>query len=134
MLVVFLAQNTLLPALKEHHVLVWSGNMTVVVYIYHQGGLRSHPLYRINRRLLFLAQNMLICADMLFRGNEAPREWTLHPQTVLKIWSVFRKAEVDLLASEDNSHCQTYSSIQRDAQAHHWPSARLYTFPTLFFF
>ncbi len=32
------------------------------------------------------------------------------------------KAEVDLFASKDNSHCPTYYSKDRDALAHDWPT------------
>ncbi len=96
------------------------------------------------RRLLLWAQNELLSltavhvpgslnlgADMLSRGNVALWEWTLHPQMVLKIWSVLGEAEVNLFASEDNSHCPTYFSIQRDALAHDWPSAHQYAFPPI---
>ncbi len=94
--------------------MVRSDSMTVVAYINHQGGLRSHTLCRMARRLLFWAQKELLSlravhvsgrlnlgADMLFRGKVAPGEWALHPQTVQEIWSVIGKAEVDLFASEN---------------------------------
>ncbi len=95
-----------------HHVLVRSDSMTVVAYINHQGGLRSHSLYRMARRLLLWAQNELLSlravhvpgslnlgADMLSRSDVAPGDWTLHPQMDLKIWSVLGMAEVDPFAS-----------------------------------
>ncbi len=50
---------------------------------------------------------------MLSRGKVAPGEWALHPQTVQEIWLVFGRAEVDLFASEDNSHCPTYFDTAR---------------------
>ncbi|KAI2659229.1 Gag-pol polyprotein [Labeo rohita] len=68
-------------------------------------------------------------ADMLSRSNVPSGEWTLHPQAVQKIWEVFGKAEVDLFASEDNSHCPMYYSKDRDALAHNWPNLLLYAFP-----
>ncbi|KAL0165719.1 hypothetical protein M9458_037563 [Cirrhinus mrigala] len=37
-------------------------------------------------------------ADMLSRGNVAPGEWVLHPQTFQRIWGVFGKAETTLTA------------------------------------
>ncbi len=71
-------------------------------------------------------------ADMLSRGNVAPwGTWTLHPQMVQEIWSVFGKAEVDLFTSEDNSEDNSrpaYFSMQRDALVHDWPSAHLYAY------
>ncbi len=125
MLAVFFALKAFLLALKGHHVLVRSDSMTVVAYINRQGGLRSHSLDRIACRLLFWSQKELLSLRafhvpgrfnlgtyMLSRANVASAEWVLHLQTVKKIWSVFGKAEFDLFASEDNSHCPTYFSIQ----------------------
>ncbi len=65
--------------------------------------------------------------DMLSRGNVASGEWTLHPH----ILSIFGGAEVNPFASEDNSHCPSYFSMQRDALVHDWPSAHLYAFPPI---
>ena len=66
---------------------------------------------------------------MLSRGKVPPEEWSLHPQTVLLLWEVFGKAEVDLFASEDNCHCPMFFSKNRDALAHNWPNLPLYAFP-----
>lgn len=60
MMAVCLALKTFLPALKGHRILVRSDNTTVVAYINHQGGLRSCPLYRMTRCLLFWAQSKLL--------------------------------------------------------------------------
>ncbi len=70
-------------------------------------------------------------ADMLSRSNVPSEEWMLHPQVVQKIWKTFGKAEVDLFASKDNSHCPTYYSKDRDALAHDWPNLLLYAFPPI---
>ncbi len=70
-------------------------------------------------------------ADMLSRSNVPSEEWMLHPQVVQKIWKTFGKAEVDLFASKDNSHCTTYYSKDRDALAHDWPNLLLYAFPPI---
>lgn len=40
---------------------------------------------------------------MLSRSNAPSEEWALHPQMVQEIWKIFRKAVVDLFASEDCS-------------------------------
>ncbi len=53
-------------------------------------------------------------ADMLSWSNISSEEWTLHPQVVQEIWEIFGKAEVDLFASKDNSHCLTYYSKDKD--------------------
>ncbi len=47
MLAVFQALKHFLPDLRDHHVLVRTDNTAVVSYINPQGGLRSHPLYRL---------------------------------------------------------------------------------------
>ncbi|KAL0177231.1 hypothetical protein M9458_026125, partial [Cirrhinus mrigala] len=101
-----------LPALKGHHILVQSDNTTMVAHINHQGGLRSHSLYRMAQCLLFWTQNELLSiravhvpgslslgADILSRGNVAPGEWRLHPHMVQKIWSVFGRAEMGAFAA-----------------------------------
>ncbi len=50
------------------------------------------------------------CSDQLadpvdpLPNNVFPEEWMLHPLAVQKIWEVFGRAQVDLFASEDNSH------------------------------
>ncbi|KAI2644810.1 hypothetical protein H4Q32_024702 [Labeo rohita] len=118
MLAVCRALHFFLPDLKGHHVLVRSDSMTVVSYINCQGGLSSKRLFTLVKDLLEWAQLNLCSlrathvpgrlnqgADMLSRSNVPSGEWMLHPQVVQKIWEVFGKAEVDLFASEDNSHC-----------------------------
>lgn len=40
------------------------------------------------------------------------------PQMFQMIWDIFRNAEVNLFASEDNSHCKIYFSVVWDALAH----------------
>ncbi len=70
-------------------------------------------------------------ADMLSRSNVPSEEWMLHPQVVQKIWKTFGKAEVDLFASKDNSHCPTYYSKDREVLAHDWPNLLLYAFPPI---
>ncbi len=89
---VCLALKTFLPALKGHHVLVRSDNMTVVAYINRQGGLRLRPLYRMTWRLLLWAQSKLLSlwavhvpgrlnqgVDMLSKDNVVLGEWTTSP-------------------------------------------------------
>ncbi|KAI2664125.1 ORF V: Enzymatic polyprotein [Labeo rohita] len=142
MLAVCHALCAFLPDLKGHHVLIRSDSMTVVSYINRQGGLSSRHLFTLVKGLLEWAQLNLASlravhvpgrlnqgADMLSRSNVPSGEWTLHPQTVQKIWEVFGKAEVDLFASKDNSHCPIYFSKDRDALAHDWPNLLLYAFP-----
>ncbi len=64
-----------------------------------------------------LAERLNQGADMLSRSNVPSEEWMLHPRTVRMIWKIFGKAEVDLFASKDSSHCPTYYSKVRDTLA-----------------
>ncbi len=136
--------HTFLPDLRGHHVLVRLDSMTVVSYINHQGGLSSRHFFILAERLLRWAQLNLhslrtthvpgklnLGADMLSQRNVPSDKWTLHPQTVLEIWGIFGRPEVDLFASEDYTHCQTYFSKDRDALAHDWPNLLLCAFPLI---
>lgn len=93
----------------------------VVTFINHQGGVRSRPLHRLASHHLLWAQKNLcllravhvpgssnIGADILSRGGPPMGEWRVHPQTVNTIWCTFGHADVDLFATKENSHCQTY--------------------------
>ncbi len=144
MLAVCRACQFFLPDLIGRHVLIRSVNMSVVSYINHQGGVSSKRLFILAERLLEWAQLKLRSlraahlpgrlnqgADMLSRSNVPSEEWMLHPQVVQKIWKIFGKAEVDLFASKDNSHCPIYYSKDRDALAHDWPNLLLYAFPPI---
>ncbi len=144
MLAVCRACQFFLPDLIGRHVLIRSDNMSVVSYINHQGGVSSKRLFILAEHLLEWAQLNLRSlraahlpgrlnqgADMLSRSNVPSEEWMLHPQTVQKIWKPFGKAEVDLFASKDSSHCPTYYSKDRDALAHDWPNLLLYAFPPI---
>ena len=142
MIAVQRACQSFLSDLKSHHVLVRSDSMTVVSYINHQGGLSSTRLFRLTSRLLEWTQSNLGSlravhlpgklnkgADMLSRSGVSSEEWRLHPQTVQKIWEVFGRAEIDLFASKDNSHCPIYFSKIKDALSQDWPNRLLYAFP-----
>ncbi|KAL0204548.1 hypothetical protein M9458_002566, partial [Cirrhinus mrigala] len=110
MLAVCRALHFFLPDLKGRHVRVRSDSMTVVSYINRQGGLSTKHLFTLVKDLLEWAQLNLCSlrathvpgrlnqgADMLSRSNVPSGEWTLHPQTVQKIWEVFGKAETTLI-------------------------------------
>ncbi len=73
--------------------------------------------------------NRMPCADSLRQHVRGVLYKSPAPQVVQKIWKAFGKAEVDLFASKDNSHCPTYYSKDRDALAHDWPNLLLYAFP-----
>lgn len=63
-------------------------------------------------------------------------DWSLHPQVVLQLWERFGRAQVDLFASQVNSHCPSSFSmsdpsgpLRLDALAHDWLAITLYAFP-----
>ncbi len=133
-----------LPDLIGQYVLIHLDNMSVVSYINHQGGLSSKHLFILVEYLLKWAQLNLRSlraahlpvkltqgADMLSRSNVPSEEWMFHPQTVQVIWKIFGRAEVDLFAFKDSSHCPTYYLKVRDALAHDWPNLLLYAFPPI---
>ncbi len=128
------ALQTFLPDLKGHHVLVRSDSMTVVSYINRQGGLTSKRLFEMVKHLLEWAHlnlRSLRAAHVPGVLNVPSEEWMLHPQTVQRIWELFGRAEVDLFASKDNSHCPTYFLKSEDTLAHEWPNLFLYAFPSI---
>ncbi|XDV44749.1 hypothetical protein PO909_012989 [Leuciscus waleckii] len=150
MLAVFQALKHFLPDLSGHHVLVPSDNTSVVSYINHKGGLHSRPLYKLARQILLWARGKLLLlramyipgylnqgADILSRQGPRPGEWRLHPEVVELLWKNFGRAEVDLFASRETSHCPLWfslsypASLGLDAMVQTWPRSRLYAFPPI---
>ncbi len=118
MLAVFQALKHFLPDLRDHHVLVRTDNTAVVSYINQQGGLRSHPLYRLAHQILVWSQGKLLSlralrvyipgnfnvgADIPSRQGPLPGEWMLHNKVVKQIWRVFGQAQVDLFATQESA-------------------------------
>ena len=146
---VCLALRHFLQFLKGRHVLVRSDSTTVVAYINHQGGLRSRRLHEMTRELLVWAHAHFLslraayvpgvqnsAADVLSRDGPRETDWRLHPQVVGELWARFGRAQVDLFASQENTHCPSWFSLASppgplglDALAHDWPLTRLYAFP-----
>ncbi len=141
---VFLALIHFLPLLRGCHVIVRTHNMTVVSYINRKGSSQWRTLNRLARRLLLWSQNKFLSlravyvpgvlnlvADFLSR----PGEWILNRRSVVQIWDLFGKAEVDLFPSQESSQCLLWFSLSSpaplgiDAFAHPWPNVRLYAFP-----
>ncbi|XP_036956139.1 uncharacterized protein LOC119020706 [Acanthopagrus latus] len=148
---VHMALQLFLPFLRGRHVLVRSDNVSTVSHINHQGGTRSAQLLQVSRDLLLWAAPRLAsiramylpgernrAADFLSRRKPPPGEWRLHPEVVLNIWDVFGRAEVDLFATEESTHCPLWFSLTeeasplgQDALAHDWPEGLLYAFPPM---
>ncbi|XP_051959970.1 uncharacterized protein LOC127627568, partial [Xyrauchen texanus] len=148
LLAVFLALQKFLPLTRNKHVLVRTDSTTVVAYINRQGGVRSPYMSQLARRILLWSQqrleslrathipgNLNVIADALSRQSLPAGEWRLHPQSVQLIWDWFGKAQVDLFASQETSHCplwyaRTEAPLGADALAHSWPAGlRKYAFP-----
>ncbi|XP_075336649.1 uncharacterized protein LOC142397191 [Odontesthes bonariensis] len=145
------ALQAFLPFLRGRHVLVRSDNVSAVSHINHQGGTRSALLLQASRDLLLWAAPRLASlramylpgernqtADLLSRGKPPPGDWQLHPEVVLNIWATFGRANVDLFASEESTHCPLWFSLTeessplgQDALAHDWPEVLLYAFPPI---
>ncbi|XP_067233771.1 uncharacterized protein [Chanodichthys erythropterus] len=150
MVAVFRALRYFLPDLRGHHVLVQSDNMSVVSYINRQGGLRSRQLCKLAHQILLWSQGKLLSlraayipghqnvgADILSRQGPRPGEWRLHPEVVELIWEKFGRAQVDLFASKETSHCPLWFSLTHpaplglDAMVQTWLRLRLYAFPPI---
>ncbi|XP_075325338.1 uncharacterized protein LOC142383616 [Odontesthes bonariensis] len=145
------ALQAFLPFLRGRHVLVRSDNVSAVSHINHQGGTRSALLLQASRDLLLWAAPRLASlkamylpgernqtADLLSHGKPPPGDWQLHPEVVLNIWATFGRANVDLFASEESTHCPLWFSLTeessplgQDALAHDWPEVLLYAFPPI---
>ncbi|KAI2647063.1 Filamin-A-interacting protein 1 [Labeo rohita] len=140
MLAVFQAFFEFLPDPRDRHVLVHTDNTSVVSYINHQGGLRSHPLYKLAHQILVWSQDKLLLlravyvpghlnlgADILSRQGLRPGECMLHPEVVKQIWRVFGPAQVDLFATRENTQCPLWCSLVHpaplglDAMVQTWP-------------
>ncbi len=150
MLAVFPALKHFLPDLRNHNVLVRIDNTAVVSYINHQGGLRSHPLYKLAHQILVWSQDKFLSlravyipghlnvgADILSRQGPRPGEWRLHPEVVKQILRVFGQAQVDLFVTHQTSHCPLWYSLTHpaplglDAMVQTWLRLRLYAFPPI---
>ncbi len=69
----FLVLKTFLPALRGHHVLVHSDNITVVALINHQGhGLMSLSLYSSGRQQAARGRSQII---LIAAGSEIDLSW-----------------------------------------------------------
>uniref|UniRef100_UPI003AAB97E8 uncharacterized protein n=1 Tax=Centroberyx gerrardi TaxID=166262 RepID=UPI003AAB97E8 len=148
---VLLVLNHFAPLIRGRDVLIRTDNQTTAAYINRQGGVRSAHLLREATELWLWAHTNLRSmralhipgilnkgADLMSRGGPRNGEWRLHPDIVQQIWSMFGRAEVDLFASRENTHCPLWFSLRTqdesplgiDAFAHRpWPQTLLYAFP-----
>ncbi len=120
---VFLALKEFRMQLEQQHVLIRTENTSVVSYINHQGGIRSRALCKQATNLLLWADcrlsiraahipGLLNCGvDMFSRKGIPQGEWRLHPELVRTIWNRYGRAEVDLFATSENTHCLLFLSL-----------------------
>ncbi len=148
---VWLALQQFQRQLKDKHVLIRTDNTTVVFYINHQGGTRSQSLLNLAQRLWKWADVHLLSlrarylpgrynqiADSLSRANPTPWDWQIHKEVIQAIWDTYGRAEMDLFADKQTTHCPMWFSdkdepgaLGQDALAHSWPKFHLYAFPPL---
>ena len=135
-----------------HHksILIKSDNRTALAYIHHQGGTRSWNLYTLARDIWHLvhklqayltvqfisgAHNTL--ADLLSRPKlMQATEWSLHPQVVQHLFSLWGTPHIDLFASQWNHKLPLYCSLMPDPKAHaidslslQWAGLDAYAYP-----
>ncbi|KAK3540364.1 hypothetical protein QTP70_029551 [Hemibagrus guttatus] len=131
---------------RGFHVLVHTDSTAVFAYMNHQSGLRSRPLCKLVQQILLWAETKLLLlralfvpghinreADFLSKQVLRPGEWWLHPQVVESVWQMYGRAEVDLFASEESTHCPLWyffsAPLGLDALVQTWLRLRLYAFP-----
>lgn len=148
---VLLALCHFLPTLRGHHVIVRTDSTVTAAYINRQGGLASpvlcnlatvlwqwaHPLF-LSLRAVHVPGVLNSAADIMSRGGPQPGEWRLHPEVVSELWRRFGRAEVDLFASRESTHCPLFFSLGNDspplgwdALAHPWPRCSALRLPSL---
>ena len=95
----------------------------------------AHPHF-LSLRAVHVPGALISAADTMSRGGPQPGEWRLHSQVVSEIWRHLGRAEVDLFASRESTHCPLFFSLRNDdppmgwdALAHPWPRGLLYAFP-----
>jgi len=81
-------------------------------------------------RAALVPGHLNLVPERLSRNHVSARKWSLHPQTVLLLWEIFGREQVDLFASQENTHCPKFFSKSRDAMAHVWKKKQAW-FPVL---
>ncbi|XP_073429908.1 uncharacterized protein [Dendrobates tinctorius] len=111
LLAVNYALSHFLPALKGHHVRIFSDNRVTVAYINHQGGTRSRTLMEASSEIFRLAEENLLSlsalhirgvenqtADFLSRTQLHQGELALNQSVFQKIVEMWGTPDIDLFA------------------------------------
>jgi hypothetical protein len=137
--------------LKGQVVLVMTDNTSVRQYLNKQGGTKSHTLcaltiklfnWCLSREIQIVAQHVPgidnVLADRLSRSFKSSTEWRLHQSVVHCLFAKWDSPNIDLFASGENAHCQTYVSWKPDPKAYHvdalsldWSGLFAYVFPPI---
>jgi len=141
-----------LPLLKGKCVSLRADNLAALACVRRQGSLRSPKLWTLSKKILELClvqgislipkhlRGVLnVLADKGSRSLPIETEWSLDRETFLWICKLVGFPLVDLFATCENSHCQTYVSPCPDQRAwkedafsfdwNEWVS--IYAFPPL---
>lgn len=158
MQVVLLALQAFHEMITPGHVLIQSDNATVVAYLCHQGGMHSHSLDRITRRIVRWCQTKEVTlsavhvagadnclADALSRPGQLLTqdkfrsvEWELSQKVANQIFQRWGIPRVDLFATRLNRKVPVFCSrlpdpmaLQGDPLMLSWSQGLLYLFPPL---
>jgi hypothetical protein len=121
----------MLAELSNSQILVATDNSTVVSYINKQGGTRSPTLCQLTETLLCTLHTIHseirarhipgkrnVIADQLSRRHQIlGGEWSLHPEIVRQLSSMWGVPQVDLFATRHNNKCPLFVSPVPDERA-----------------
>lgn len=135
---------------RNKSVLIATDNSTAVAYINKQGGTRSPACLQVTYQLYQLVQDLgmtvrarhipghLNClADLLSRRDQIVRtEWTLDAKVAQRIFSLWGRPHLDLMATQLTTRLPLYVSPSPDPEAFgvdamslSWESMDAYVFP-----
>lgn len=105
---VFLALQHFLPVIKHCHVLIRTQRWCHTSII---KGVFAHTRFKAWCSISFFGrtETSCLCGQCMLQtvrtaAGPVHGEWSLHPQRIQLIWSLFGQAEIDLFISE-NAHC-----------------------------
>ena len=135
---------------RGKRILVASDNVTTVAYINHQEGTRSMTLMDLTFDLFetvpelgatirarHFPRRLNRTANLLSRAHQIVNtEWTLHPTVASRLWRVWGRPMVDLMATELTTQLPAYFSpyphpqaMAVDAMSCAWTGLDAYIFP-----